>query len=85
MLTEEFKTFSNGTKHIAGYCPLCGSFVKYIPQQLDPLEKRMPFGKHKGKKLVEIPKDYLLWALDSGALKGSLRLSAKEIVETKNP
>ena len=25
----------------------------------------MPFGKHRGKKLAEIPPDYLLWLLDN--------------------
>lgn len=28
---------------------------------------RMPFGKHKGKPLEEVPKDYLRWLADSGA------------------
>lgn len=28
----------------------------------------MPFGKHKGKALEDVPKDYVLWLKDSGAL-----------------
>ena len=28
---------------------------------------RMPFGKHQGKPLHEVPKDYVLWLKDSGA------------------
>jgi uncharacterized protein (DUF3820 family) len=27
----------------------------------------MPFGKHKGKKLAEIPKSYRKWLISSGA------------------
>jgi len=27
-------------------------------------QSRMPFGKHEGKKLGELPASYLLWALD---------------------
>ena len=35
----------------------------------------MPFGKHQGKPLSEIPKDYLRWLAESGALdKGENKL-----------
>lgn len=34
------------------------------PQVLD----RMPFGKHQGKQLAEIPKNYVAWLSSSGAL-----------------
>lgn len=27
-------------------------------------DSRMPFGKHQGTKLSEVPSSYLLWALD---------------------
>lgn len=26
----------------------------------------MPFGKYKGKKMIEIPADYLIWLHDQG-------------------
>ena len=29
---------------------------------------RMPFGKHAGKPLTEIPKDYVRWLAKNGAL-----------------
>lgn len=29
---------------------------------------RMPFGKHQGKRLEEVPRDYIKWLLTSGAL-----------------
>lgn len=39
---------------------------------------QMPFGKHKGKDLREVPDDYLLWVLDkcdaaSPTLKSAIR------------
>jgi DNA polymerase-3 subunit epsilon len=44
---------------------------------------RMPFGKHQGKQLSEVPKNYLLWLLSSGALdkpdNASLKDSLKEL------
>ena len=33
------------------------------PQQ----QNRMPFGKHAGKKLEDVPKSYLSWLRDNGA------------------
>lgn len=44
-----------------------------IEQILDLLSKtpkivRMPFGKHAGKSLSEVPKEYLTWLAGSGAL-----------------
>ena len=34
----------------------------------------MPFGKHKGKKLAEIPKSYREWLISSGASRSNLEL-----------
>ena len=42
----------------------------------------MPFGKHKGKALSEIPVDYLLWCLDNmTALSRHLRQAIEMVVE----
>lgn len=32
----------------------------------------MPFGKHKGEKLANVPADYLIWLHDQGTLRGEL-------------
>jgi uncharacterized protein (DUF3820 family) len=36
----------------------------------------MPFGKHKGKKLMDIPKSYRGWLVSSGAARSNLQLNA---------
>jgi len=33
----------------------------------------MPFGKHKGTKLINVPADYLLWLYDNIDLKEDLK------------
>lgn len=33
----------------------------------------MPYGQHRGKKLANVPSDYLLWAYDQPWCKGALR------------
>ncbi len=32
----------------------------------------MPFGKHKGKVLIDVPEDYLLWLARKGMPEGPL-------------
>lgn len=29
-------------------------------------DDEMPFGKHKGKRMADVPSDYLLWLWDNG-------------------
>lgn len=36
-------------------------------------ESIMPFGKHKGEKMANIPPDYLLWLYDNGKCYGDVR------------
>ena len=38
----------------------------------DLVEMEMPFGKHKGKLICNLPEDYLLWFKDKGFPKGKL-------------
>ncbi len=40
----------------------------YALMQEPMVVKRMPFGKHQGKMLTDVPKNYLLWLKESGAL-----------------
>lgn len=40
----------------------------------DSSVKRMPFGKHKGKLLRELPKDYINWMASSGLLEKNAAL-----------
>jgi uncharacterized protein (DUF3820 family) len=32
----------------------------------------MPYGKHKGEKMIDIPADYLLYLYDTGALSNEV-------------
>ena len=42
---------------------------------------RMPFGKHAGKPLSEIPKDYVAWLAKNGALEKKENATLKETFE----
>lgn len=41
----------------------------------------MPFGKHKGTELEDIPLDYLEWLVDNVDLHGELDIGVKEAIE----
>lgn len=46
----------------------------------------MPFGKHKGKRLTDIPKSYRGWLISSGAARSNFRLStALNSMEASSP
>ena len=44
---------------------------------------RMPFGKHKGQLLLDLPEPYLLWLLRKGNVQGSLGRLLEQMMEIK--
>lgn len=46
-----------------------------------PQAQRMPFGKHAGKLLAEVPKDYIKWLAREGALDKRENAGLKETLE----
>ena len=46
---------------------------------------KMPFGKHRGKRLISIPTEYLVWLRDENEdLDAELRKEAVEILDRAN-
>ena len=41
----------------------------------------MPFGQHRGKRVEEVPEDYLRWLWDAVPLYGPLRGAVKRLLE----
>lgn len=39
---------------------------------LELVSAQMPFGKYKGRKIVDLPEDYLVWFKQKGFPKGKL-------------
>lgn len=68
--------FKNGAKRIKGTCPLCG-YTKYLPDLLPVEERIFNFGKHKGKNITQVPKDYLLWCINNDVIGGGMKIAAK--------
>jgi len=44
---------------------------------------RMPFGKHKGENLKELPSSYIAYALEAFSLPNELDYKLKEILATR--
>jgi len=64
------RVFSNGTTHLETRCDR-GHFIEFSWQG-KPLEV-MPFGKHKGRRIRDLPRDYLRWLLTRADISRSLR------------
>jgi len=43
----------------------------------------MPFGKYKGRRLMDLPEPYLIWLANSGFPKGSLGNMLSIVYEVK--
>lgn len=58
---------SIGRFRVKAECAKCSAYIKFlfidgIGDDEKIAEYEMPFGKHKGEKLIDIPQDYLEWA-----------------------
>ena len=58
------------TPHVGLFCARCGRWIKWLPQGRPVVA--MPFGKHRGTPISDLPDDYLNWILENLELKGSL-------------
>jgi hypothetical protein len=76
--TVTVQTFSNGTAHRRCTCAQCGTFLRFLPQPLDPGHKPvLHFGKHRGTPLEMLPGDYLEW------VAANVRLSTRQRYQVK--
>jgi len=67
--------------HLVTYCMSVADMgiLDLLALSQEPLDiKTMPFGKHKGKPLREVPRDYLRWLLAQDNLDPDLRASIEK-------
>lgn len=61
--------------------------MKPVPFDHDKLKKlaeaRMPFGKHAGVRLVDLPEPYVVWMAGQGFPKGQLGEMLQAVYEIK--
>ncbi|MEK6794204.1 MAG: DUF3820 family protein [Spirochaetota bacterium] len=50
---------------------------------IDAVEQEMPFGKYKGRKLIDIPEEYLVWMNGKGFPKSKIGQQLALIYEVK--
>ncbi len=54
------------------------------PQYLIKLvETKMPFGKYKGRSLIDLPETYLVWFMGKGFPEGELGEMLRSVYEIK--
>ncbi len=50
---------------------------------LDLAEMRMPFGKHEGMRLIDLPEPYVVWFAQRGFPEGRLGRMLRAVYEIK--
>lgn len=73
---NQTERFASGP-HTGSRCLLCGEFLGWVPKPItveSARESIMPFGRHKGKRLGSLPKEYLEWMVSN--LEGNLQRKA---------
>ena len=63
--------------HIKAICNDCNNYIKFLPQGATE-NTEMYFGMHKGKKLKDVPPDYLLYMYDNNKVSGSIKQWIKD-------
>lgn len=74
--------FKDGTKHIRQNCKKCFHFIGFKESVSDD-DFVMPMGAHRGKKMTDLPKEYLQWMMGS-TLGNNLKNRAHRILMRTN-
>lgn len=77
-----------GGTYVRANCAECKAYFQFIPQggrkweRAVGVETLMPFGKHKGTKIGDLPGEYLLWGADN-LQSESFRKAFSEALRTR--
>jgi uncharacterized protein (DUF3820 family) len=69
--TVALMEFENGTQHVQAVCAGCEKHLQFLKQAPDQAagdvtgDETIPFGKHKGSKLKDLPPDYITWCVEN--------------------
>lgn len=75
-VTQQDYAYLNGPRSWPLPCPWCGGRLRHSQachELTKSWEPTMPFGKHKGRPISEVPKDYLYWLITRGGLDSELQ------------
>ncbi len=61
----------------------CTIYIMQEQDLLDAINQTMPFGKYKGRKLLELPEPYLVWFHAKGFPQGKLGAQLALMYEVK--
>ena len=86
-ISAEDRAYLLGPREYPSPCLWCGGRLRHNPQCVTwTWEPEMPFGKHKGKKVSDVPLDYLRWlAKNSVRLDEELRSAIERRLENVLP
>lgn len=74
--------YLTGPRNYPTPCPWCGGRLRHsllCDELRQSWELTMPFGKHKGKPLSEVPIDYLSWLHERGGLDAELQAAIESV------
>lgn len=79
----QYTTMSNGTPWRKGRCRTCG-IQRALPKLgSSHLDSELHFGKHKGKKLADVPSEYLQWVVGNVKLNSALRRRIEFVLDLR--
>lgn len=78
----EYTTMANGAPWRKGKCLNCRCSRTLPKKGVDPQEAELFFGKHKGKKLKEVPTSYLEWLYENANLNHSMKTRVRAVIDT---
>ncbi|TWU27569.1 putative quorum-sensing-regulated virulence factor [Bythopirellula polymerisocia] len=87
-ITDEDREYLCGPREYPPPCPSCGGRLHHHPlceELRASWEPKMPFGKHKGKPLSQVPHDYLEWLLAKNKTVDTELRSAIQDTLMRNP
>jgi uncharacterized protein (DUF3820 family) len=62
---------------------MLNSFTDDHRELLELIEARMPFGKYQGRRLIDLPENYLVWLAGKGFPEGRLGRMLQAVYEIK--
>ncbi len=81
-ISDEDRAYLCGPRKWPEPCAWCGGRMFHSPLCVElSWEPKMRFGKHKGKRISQVPMSYLKWLVANVELRGRLKGRIERIIE----